>query len=117
MIDVKTAEKQVKRLLGLSFLPPGKEAMAEVTSAMQCAETEADAAEIVRDCLDRTEFPKPADIRRIAFRLQENRKAEGWTPSDSTCVCEGTGFVHTRRMVNGIAYDYSARCTCVGVAK
>jgi hypothetical protein len=92
MIDKETARKQAKRFSGLEFFPQTAEALAELISALQVADTEEIAKSFTDDWIGgETSCPKPSQVRIGIYDRNElvrvNRKK---CPS-----CGGSGVVTT----------------------
>lgn len=129
MIAKSFAKDQIMRLGGLDRFPR-EEPMAvnELVLALMNAPSEA----IARNAIDSymaemTVCPKPAEIRRVLFDLSTDKE---WAPiaeenAPTYCErCNGTGWVHERRLVHLPSYgqagrwnDYAGRCSCRPVRK
>ena len=96
MIDAKEAAKQVQRLSGLDFFPKEAAAQKEMRLALECAASDAIAASVVSDWLaTASDAPKPAELRRMAYDLNERHKKQV-----KYCrKCSGTGFVTIWKLV------------------
>lgn len=94
MIGILLAQSQVDRLSGLKCYVPSDDrskAYTELVRVLQLAETSGVAAIVINRWLeDATEWPQPADLRKLVE--QENaalRRAE----NNGVCpFCDGTGF-------------------------
>lgn len=84
MIDAKIASRQIERLKGLNFFPTEAPALKELRLAAECAASEAilvaavgswlgDTSSVRKDSgeLASTSCPKPAELRRILYGLNE----------------------------------------------
>lgn len=97
MTEKPFAKEQVQRFAGLDKFPHGqREAVEELIYAVQSFDTQEQAKKYVNDWLARErECPKPADIRRTAWALEEQAEAErreGWVdPTDLCRECEPWG--------------------------
>ena len=90
MIEEDYAKSQVQRYAGLDGFPHGqREAVRELICALQCFGTQEQAKKYTDDWLStERECPKPVDIRRAAYALEEQDKArrrEAWKPAMGLC--------------------------------
>ena len=106
MIDPKEAAKQVQRLSGLDFFPKEAAAQKEMRLALECAASDAIAASVVTDWLaTASDAPKPAELRRMAYDLNERFKEQV-----GRCkACSGSGFVTVWRLVTYVGKSYAIK--------
>lgn len=111
------SREQIKRFEQLMGFPTGKEALGELVTALQCFGTEAEAIAFVDDWLTRYEAcPKPSEIRRAAWQLEEQQEQAKRKSKYTQCpYCSDSGFRMVQRTINvpGVGtsvYDFAERC-------
>lgn len=117
MIDKDFAKKQLNRLSGLDGFPREKEATHELLLAIQSAETQEMAAQVIDGyvrSIETAPCPKPSDIRRSIWDRIDRQSSQ--LSSRRHCQqCYGSGFkrVQVAKSVPGIGrqlYDFSVPC-------
>lgn len=114
MISENFAKEQLARIKDLPFAPVSVDGLRELRNALMMAENEGMARAVVQTVLDDfTHCPTPAEIRGLMQQKIERDRPGGWQPSESTCVCGGTGFVIVQIKPG---YTGAKRCSCRGGA-
>jgi hypothetical protein len=96
---------QISRLRGLPFFPDTREAIRDLTTALESvAISDSDAEEIVNGVVrSATRCPLPSDFYRIG-----RERAQSSTPQAINCTaCEGTGYAPVEGKCNTVR-----RCGC-----
>jgi hypothetical protein len=93
MIGKDLAIKQIARLSGLSGFPGEPEAKRELVIALRSCLNDEHAERLITEWIQSYSFtPKPAEIRRIAFRMQEPKEYQMPTdPGDHCQECRDWG--------------------------
>ncbi len=96
MISFEFALEQLHRMMQLDFPPTTPEQSAEVVNALRSADTNEIAVRVIDDIMsDRTEFPKPAEIRRLMWECSERKEAldkPEWAGTEAPVVKEKNGY-------------------------
>lgn len=128
MISAKAQDRQLKRLAALSFFPTTEEAVSDLAAALNGADSDAIAEQVVSLFVfstdGSTECPKAPELARAIrghsaaglkaardIELREARDKAEWKPNygpPGCAECNDTGFVS--RDVDGIAK--ATRCDC-----
>lgn len=117
MIDLKTAQAQIERMMGLDFGPKGTEQRREVLRVLQTAATTAIAETAVTqwiDTPDQSKFPKPGQLRSLIQPLNESHFAKAGQARQACIACGGSGWVETRGInrFDGLEVSGSRECIC-----
>lgn len=120
MIEKEFALGQLHRMMQLDFPPTTTEQSAEVVMSICTADTEDIAVRVIDDIMsDRTEFPKPSEIRRLLFEMSDRKhKPPPWEGTERPAVkekngyrcgyvCEGWGTVGQRPNVKFCTCDHA----------
>lgn len=106
---------QIDRLGGFDFPPTTTAGLKELyLTLQQCARSDDHARRIVDEIIESPggddgihRWPKPDQIRSIAWSLlSDAEKAIGCK------ACNGTGFHHATKTINGVQFDFSTPCSC-----
>lgn len=118
MIDKQFASKQIARMASLDRFPKGeKEAINELTLALQCASSEQKAEAFISTWVTHERIaPLPVDIRQAMFTADHD---DEYHSKPNRCpLCDGTGwrsYTVKKRALPGMAealYDFAAPCSC-----
>jgi hypothetical protein len=103
-------KEQARKLGGKPFAPSDKGLIAVVIDAfLQYCQSEAHVERCVEKIL--TEIPRWPDVTDIRQIALDTREIE--TRANPDCEkCGGCGFAATRKIIDGVPYDFSRRCDC-----
>ena len=112
MIGREFLKSQMRRFSGIPSPPPQtSEAIADIADALESASRSEHHCKrivtaIVESPGDPPRWPTVATIRAIAWELLTDAEKK------STCRgCDGSGYIHRVRLVNGVPYDASKPCS------
>lgn len=119
--DKSFCKNQILRFEQLGGYPSGKEAVGELVTALQCFDTQAEAIAFVDDWLKRYEAcPKPSEIRRAAWQLEEQQEQAKRKSKYTQCNYCGDSVWRmvqrtmevpgVRTSTGAITYDFAERC-------
>lgn len=111
-IDRETARALVGTFTAFAPLPQATEGLSlTINTLIASARSEAHARRIVNEIVDApgdpARWPSPERIRSVAWALLT--EAEKANPCQK---CAGSGFMHTEKIIGGVAYDFSVPCSC-----
>jgi len=115
MIELKNAQEQMNRMIGLKFGPRASQQRGEVLRVIRTARTVLIAEAAITSWIDsQPDFPKPAEIRAIISALNQthDQKASG---ARAVCIaCGGSGWVQTRGInsFDGLEVTGAKACVC-----
>lgn len=100
MIEKHVASEQMERLAGLDFYPRDGKAQIELIRAIESAENEFIAADVINEWLKYyTQAPKPAQLRLLIADENEKLRNQRRATQKRCSLCHGTGFVTVYRLV------------------
>lgn len=93
MIELKDAQRQLERMIGLKFGPRAAQARTEVLKVLRDSGTVDIAESVVTQWLDaRSEFPTPAELRVLLTPLNASWMEARQKRLSACVICEGTGW-------------------------
>ena len=97
MIELKDAQEQMNRMIGLKFGPRASQQRQEVLRVMRTARTVLILGGAVTSWIDgQVEFPKPAELRQIIEALNAAHDEAVGKARTACTACGGSGWVEMR---------------------
>lgn len=115
MIELKDAQEQLNRLIGLKFGPRAQKQREEVLRVMRDARTVLILEAALTSWIDtQPDFPKPSEIRSIIASLNEKHDAAVAGARKECIACAGSGWVQVRGIsrFDGTEVTGARECSC-----
>ena len=115
MIELKDAQAQMNRMIGLKFGPKGSQERVEVLRVMRTARTPSILEAGVTSWIDsQPDFPRPSEMRAILSGLNVIDDEEAGKATRGCVACGGSGWVEVRGIsrFDGLEASGAKACLC-----